>query len=111
MIYEYRAYYVMPGKKKAVLDRFEKYTMRLFERHGIRVVGFWEPEIGESTEIVYICAYESLDQRQAAWSAFRADPEWQEVVRITEAAGPIVERVVNKIWNWVPLPGLSEPQL
>jgi heme-degrading monooxygenase HmoA len=102
MIYEYRAYYVMPGKKQALLDRFAHYTLRLFERHGIRLVGFWEPEIGDSTEVVYLCAYEDLNQRQAAWTAFRADPDWHEAVRITEANGPLVERVVNKIWKPVP---------
>ena len=107
MIYEFRAYYAMPGKKQAVLDRFARYTMALFERHGIEVVGFWETEIGESGEIAYICRYESLEARQQAWAGFRADPEWQEAVRITEAAGPIVERVVNKIWKPVPFSPLQ----
>lgn len=102
MIYEYRAYYVLPGKKQAVLNRFANTTMRLFEKHGIQVVGFWEPEIGENNEIVYICAYTDLNERQRAWTAFRADPEWQEAVRVSEADGPIVERVVNKIWNPTP---------
>ncbi len=99
MIYEYRAYYAMPGKKKAVVDRFANWTMRIFERHGIQVVGFWDSEVGENNELIYICAFEDLNHRMAAWAAFRADPEWQEAVRITEASGPIVERVVNKILN------------
>jgi hypothetical protein len=101
MIYEYRAYYVLPGKKKALLDRFSTTTMRLFARHGIKVVGFWEPEIGDNTEIVYICEYESLQHREDAWAAFRTDPEWQEAVRVTEADGPLLSRVENKIWKAV----------
>jgi len=107
MVYEYRAYYVMPGKKKALLARFANTAMRLFERHGIQVVGFWESEIGENNEVVYICAYEDLLHRQRAWTAFRADPEWQEAVRVTEADGPLVERVVNKIWTPAPFSPLQ----
>ncbi|MBM3458158.1 MAG: NIPSNAP family protein [Armatimonadetes bacterium] len=97
MIYEYRAYYAMPGKRKNVLDRFANHTMALFERHGIRAIGFWESEVGDNTELIYICQYDDLNHRSAAWADFRADPEWQEVVRRTEADGPIVARVINKI--------------
>ena len=37
--------------------------------------------------------------RQRAWAAFMADPEWQAAKRASEANGPLVERVVNKIWK------------
>jgi hypothetical protein len=36
-------------------------------------------------------------QASRAWAAFRADPEWQEAVRVSEADGRLVERVINKI--------------
>jgi hypothetical protein len=107
MIYEYRAYYVLPGRKKALLDRFANHTMGLFKKHGIQVVGFWDTDIGESNEVVYLCAFADLNQRQAAWASFRADPEWQAVVRTSEADGPIVDRVVNKIWSPVPFSPLQ----
>ena len=48
MIYEWRAYYVMPGRMADIQRRFADHTMRLFEKHGINVVGFWQPVIGES---------------------------------------------------------------
>jgi len=99
MIYEYRAYYVMPGRMPDIQTRFAEITMKLFAKHGIRVVGFWDPVIGESNELVYICAYDDLAHRQRAWAAFMADPEWQAAKQKTEANGPIVERVVNKIWK------------
>jgi hypothetical protein len=99
MIYEYRAYYVMPGRMPDIQKRFADVTMRLFAKHGINVVGFWEPVIGESNELVYLCAYEDLAQRQRAWDAFMGDPEWQAAKAASEAKGPLVERVVNKIWK------------
>jgi hypothetical protein len=99
MIYEYRAYYVMPGRMPDIQKRFREVTMKLFDKHGIRVVGFWEPVIGDSSELVYICAFESLEHRQKAWAAFMADPDWQAAKKQSELNGPLVERVVNKIWR------------
>ena len=102
MMYEYRAYYVMPGKMPALHERFSKVTMSLFKRHGMQVVGFCETVIGESNELVYILAFEDLAHRERAWQAFFADPEWQEAKRVSEANGPLIERIVNKIWKPTP---------
>ena len=102
MIYEYRAYYVMPGRMPDIQRRFADVTMGLFKRHGIAVVGFWDTVIGESNELVYICAFDNLAHRERAWAAFIADPDWQKAKRETEANGPLVERVVNKIWRPTP---------
>jgi hypothetical protein len=99
MIYEYRAYYAVPGRMPDIQRRFNDVTMRLFDKHGIKVVGFWETVIGESNELVYICAFDDLAHRQRAWDAFMADPEWQEAKKQSELNGPLVERVVNKIWR------------
>ena len=99
MIYEYRAYYVVPGRMPDIQRRFADVTMGLFARHGISVVGFWETVIGESNELVYICAYDDLAHRERAWRAFMADPEWHAAKKSSEAGGPLVERVVNKIWR------------
>jgi hypothetical protein len=99
MIYEYRAYYIMPGRMPDIQKRFADVTMRLFAKHGIKVVGFWEPVIGESNELVYICAYEDLSARERVWKAFMADPEWQTARKESELNGPLVQRVVNKIWR------------
>ena len=99
MIYEYRAYYVMPGRMADLQRRFHDVTMGLFKKHDIQVVGFWETVIGESNELVYICAYDDLTHRERAWKAFLADPEWQAARRASEVNGPLVERFVNKIWR------------
>ena len=99
MIYEYRAYYALPGRMPDILRRFADVTMKLFKKHGIGVVGFWETVIGESNELVYICQFDDLAHRQAAWAACQAAPEWQAARKASEANGPLVERVVNKIWK------------
>jgi NIPSNAP protein len=99
MIYEYRAYYVVPGRMPDIQRRFNDVTMRLFAKHGIKVVGFWEPVIGDSSELVYICAFDDLSHRERAWKAFQEDPEWQAAKKASEMNGPLVDHVVNKIWR------------
>jgi hypothetical protein len=99
MIYEYRAYYALPGRMPDIQKRFADVTMQLFAKHGIKVIGFWETVIGENNELVYICAFDDFAHRQKAWTAFQADPEWQAARKASEANGPLLERVVNKIWK------------
>ena len=99
MLYEYRAYYVMPGRMPDIQRRFADVTMKLFNKHGVNVVGFWETMFGESNEMVYILAWSDLGERERIWKAFTTDPEWLAARKASEANGPLVERVVNKIWR------------
>ena len=39
MIYELRIYRCVPGRKPALLSRFENETLRIWEKHGIRQAG------------------------------------------------------------------------
>ena len=94
----------MPGLARLQAPRRREHRDEL-DRRGrrasgaSRVVGFWETVFGESNELVYICAYDDLAHRQRAWSAFMADPEWLAARKASETNGPLVERVVNKIWR------------
>ncbi len=40
MIYELRIYRCVPGRKPALLSRFENETLRIWEKHGICQAGF-----------------------------------------------------------------------
>jgi len=75
--------------------------------HGIKVISFWDTVIGENNELVYICAFDDLAHRTKAWAAFQADPEWLAARKASEANGPLVERVVNKIWKPTPFSPLQ----
>ena len=61
MVYELRVYRCMPGRKADVLARFRDHTMRLFTKHGVHVVGFWETLVGEVDELVYITRFETWE--------------------------------------------------
>ncbi|MBV9635785.1 MAG: NIPSNAP family protein, partial [Methylobacteriaceae bacterium] len=41
MIYELRVYHCIPGRLPAVLNRFEKKTIPIWQKHGIRQAGFF----------------------------------------------------------------------
>ena len=56
MLYELRVYDVLPGKLPALNDRFAKITLRYFEKHGIKVVGFWTDVIGRTNQLTYLLA-------------------------------------------------------
>ena len=99
MIFEQRTYLILPRRMEAVLARFRDHSMALLKKHGIEVVGFWTTHLGDraNAELMYICAYEDLNAREAAWASFQADPEWREAARQSELDGPIVAQVNIKI--------------
>src|SRR5579859_4826481 len=98
MIYELRVYRCMPGRKLALLLRFETETLRIWAKHGIRQAGFWTTLIGKSSqEISYMLAWNSLAEREKRWEAFLADPEWVAVVARTEKNGQLVETMSSQL--------------
>ena len=98
MIYELRVYRVLPGRMPAMLKRFETKTLAIWERMGLRQVGFWTTVIGpRHLELTYMLAWESLDERERKWSAFQADPEWLAAWADSEKDGLIVASVANSI--------------
>ena len=96
MIYELRTYAATPGRMPELLKRFDTITLKIWERFGIRPVGFWTTLIGESNQtLYYLLAWESLAEREQKWNAFATDPDWLKVRAETEADGPINQNVMN----------------
>jgi heme-degrading monooxygenase HmoA len=98
MIHELRIYHAMPGRLPALLKRFETVTVRLFEKHGFKQIGYWTVAIGESNQdLIYILQWESLAERERKFAAFQADPEWIEARRKSEENGPLITSFSNSI--------------
>jgi hypothetical protein len=98
MIYELRIYRTVPGRLPALLQRFEKVTLKLWDKHGIRQAGFWTTLIGDSNqELTYLLAWESLAEREQKWNAFMADPAWISARADSEKDGPILQNAHNQI--------------
>jgi NIPSNAP len=78
MIYEWRVYEIIPGKRRQLNDRFANHTVGLFKKHGMEVVGFWESVIGGRTNtLYYMLGFKNLAHREDAWKSFSSDPEWE----------------------------------
>jgi PAS domain-containing protein len=98
MIYELRIYRAMPGRMPALLNRFQTRTLAIWNRFGIRQVGFWTTLVGPShLDLVYLLAWESMAERERVWNAFAADPEWLSALAESERDGIIVENVDNRL--------------
>ena len=78
--FELRTYTVRPdspGNIDVLHARFREVSQRLFLKHGMNVIGFWQPVAMPDT-LVYMLAYKDNATRDAQWAAFNADPEWVE---------------------------------
>ena len=74
--FELRTYTVHAGSSADVLHaRFRQRTIALFQKHGMTVIGFWQP-VARLDQLVYILAYRDAAARDSAWAAFSADPDW-----------------------------------
>ena len=96
MQYELRTYLIPDGRMNDILARFRDVTMGLFGKYKMECVGFWTIDNEEDYALVYLMRYESTAVQEAAWEAFRADPEWIATRERTEANGPIVQEVISK---------------
>ena len=97
-VYELRIYYPAPGKLAALNARFREHTMKLFEKHGMRNVAYWQEQPSEQApdgKVIYVLAYPSREAREASWKAFVQDPAWHAVVARSEAEGQLVAKVDN----------------
>ena len=102
MLYELRVYDIMPGKMADINARFANVTTKMFAKHGIRVVGFWDNVVGPSNQLIYMLAWESLAEREQKWNVFMVDPEWLQARAASEENGPLVARATNTILRPTP---------
>ena len=97
MIYELRVYRCLPGRLPALLKRFETVTLKLWEKHGIRPVGFFTTLVGESNQdLTYFIAWESLAERETKWTKFMTDPDWIAARAKSEEDGQIVANITSQ---------------
>ncbi|WP_434732918.1 NIPSNAP family protein [Rhizobium sp. YTUHZ044] len=98
MIHELRIYTCLPERLPALQQRFETATLAIWERLGIRSLGFWTTMIGSSSnDLTYLLEWRSLAEREQKWAEFIADREWQEAKAKSEADGAIVANITSSL--------------
>ncbi len=83
-----------PGNIDLLHARFREATARLFVKHGMTIIGFWQP-VAMPDALIYMLAYRDNATRDAQWAAFNTDPEWVE----TRARMSVNVSVVNVFMN------------
>ena len=76
--FELRTYTMRPdgaGNIDLLHKRFRDATSRLFTKHGMTIIGFWQP-LSKPDTLIYLMAYKDNAARDAEWAAFNTDPEW-----------------------------------
>ncbi len=98
MLHELRIYHAMPGRMPDLNKRFETITLKIWEKHGIKQVGFWTVLMGPSNQILYyMLEWENLAEREKKFTAFANDPRWLAARAETEKDGPLAATITNYI--------------
>ena len=97
-VFELRIYKTNPGKLDALHARFRDHTCKLFQKHGIELVGFWTPTEGDEAKdtLVYIVAFPSVEAQKQAWKAFGDDPDWKKAKADSEKDGVLVKTLTSQ---------------
>src|SRR5437868_2315983 len=100
-VFELRTYHAAPGKMDALNARFRDHTNKLFKKHGMEIIGFWQPADPKEAQrkLIYILAYPSREAARKSWDAFRDDPDWKKVKAASETNGTLVEKVESVYMN------------
>lgn len=80
-VFELRVYHSPTYRQLAALhERFAGPEIKIFHRSGIHPILYSSTLIGPDTpNLTYLIPFDSLADREKAWAAFSADPEWVKV--------------------------------
>jgi hypothetical protein len=93
--FELRIYTAAPGKMDALNKRFREHTLRLFEKHGIKSIGYWTAvDEQHQGKLYYVIAYPDRASREKMlMNGIAKDPEFQKVVAESEVDGKLTEGI------------------
>jgi hypothetical protein len=94
-VFELRTYTAPEGKLPDLQKRFRDHTRRIFDKHGMKSIGYWTPQDAPNSQntLIYILEHPSREDAKKHWAEFQADPEWQKVSTESQVNGRIVSKV------------------
>jgi hypothetical protein len=100
-VFELRTYTAPAGKLDALNARFRNHTRRIFDKYGMKSVGYWIPadEPRSTDTLIYVLQHDSREAAKKSWDAFRQDAEWKVIAAETQKDGPIVSKVESVFIN------------
>jgi hypothetical protein len=89
-VFELRTYIATKGNLGNLNDRFKDHTIKLFEKHGMTNVVYWNVLKGEKDDdklLVYLLAHKSKESGLKSFDEFRKDPDWLAARKASEEKG------------------------
>jgi hypothetical protein len=86
-VFELRTYTATPGKLENLNARFRDHTVKLFQKHGMTNLGYWnlmKDQKGAENTLIYILAHKSKEAAQVSFDGFRKDPDWVATRKASE---------------------------
>jgi hypothetical protein len=86
-VFEFRTYTTPEGGLDAINARFRDHTMKLFEKHGMQNIAYWnrmKDQKDADVTLFYILAHKSEEAGKASFDSFRKDPDWIAVRKASE---------------------------
>ena len=109
MLYELRTYQAGGGRMGEMEKLMASDCTAVLQRAKVpRPLGAWHALAGPRLPaFVWILAWNSLDERNAAWAAFGADPQWQQLRRAAHEKTELTARVDTEFMSAWPEPALA----
>jgi uncharacterized protein (DUF1330 family) len=86
-VFEFRTYTTPPHGLDAINARFRDHTMKLFTKHGMKNLAYFnrmQDQKDADVTLFYILAHKSEDAAKESFNAFRNDPDWIAVKKASE---------------------------
>jgi sugar lactone lactonase YvrE len=95
-VFDLRLYTRSAGKEDAFRERWHQHAARIYERHGMDNLGWWEATDAEHPRVfVTLFAHESLEAIHATIGKFHQDSEWLAIEKKSESEGPLRSGVTS----------------
>jgi hypothetical protein len=98
-VFELRTYYTNAGKLENLHLRFQDHTMKIFEKHEMTNVVYFNLERdqqGADNTLVYIISHRNEEAAKKNWQAFIGDPEWTSAYQNSITDGNLVESLTSE---------------
>ena len=99
-VYELRTYTTKDGRLDRLHARFRDHTIKLFDKHGMKSIGYWVPTDGDQSKntLIYVLEHKSRDAAKASWKAFLDDPVWQKAYKESTVDGSLLARAPESVY-------------
>ena len=99
MIVEERIYTLHPGKVSEMVKLYGEEGLPLQQRYLGKFIGYFSTETGNLNQVVFMWAYDSLDDRATRRERMAQDPEWQGYLK---KVIPLIATQENRILKPAP---------